>query len=99
MPSAVPANRTALAPAVPTPPPSLLDAADALVAALVGVRLAAAATRVELPRRAVAELGTWALLQRARAACPTCAAALFGALVRPCPVHDRPRAREGRWCR
>jgi len=94
----VPANRTALAPAVPTPPPSLLDAADALVAALVGVRLAAAA-RVELPRRAVAELGTWALLQRARAACPTCAAALFGALVRPCPVHDRPRAREGRWCR
>jgi ssDNA-binding Zn-finger/Zn-ribbon topoisomerase 1 len=38
-------------------------------------------------------------VQRARAACPTCAAALSGALVRPCPVHDRPRAREGRWCR
>jgi hypothetical protein len=94
----MPAQRTSLAPVPPTPPPlpSLLDAADALVGALVGVRLAAHAARVELPRGAVAELGTWALLQRARAACLTCAAALSGALVRPCPVHDRPRAREGR---
>ena len=92
-------NRTALAqpgapgPEWPLPPLSLLDAADALIAALVTSRRAAQLARVELPRDAAATLGTWALLQRARAACATCAAAL-SAPVRPaaCPVHDRRRA-------
>jgi hypothetical protein len=94
-------NRTALAPAPPTPPPSLLDAVDALVAALVGARLAAHAAGVELPRGAAAELGTWARFHRARLACPVCAAVLSGSPGRPgfCPQHDggrRRAAREGR---
>ena len=94
-------NRTAPAPAPPTPPPFLLDAVDALVAALVGASLAAHAAGVEVPRGAVAELGTWALFHRARLACPVCAAVLSGSPDRPsfCPQHDRGRrraVREGR---
>jgi hypothetical protein len=94
-------NRTAPAPALPTPPPSLLDAVGALVAALVGASLAGHAAGVEVPRGAVAELGTWALHQRARPACPAGAAVLSGSPGRPssCPQHDGGRRRavgEGR---
>ncbi len=103
MPSAVPANRTAPALGSPTPPPPLLDAADALIdaadaliGALNAVRWAARAAGVEVPREPAAALATWALLQRARAACPVCAAVLSGAPVRSCPQHDRRRAHEGR---
>jgi len=92
-------NRTAPAPAPPTPLPSLLDAVGVLVAALVGASLAGHAAGVEVPRGAVAELGTWAVDHRARLACSAYAAVLSGAPIRHCPQHDRGRGRavrEGR---